>query len=133
MPGLATIDKSSQQSCEATGHPEDNCTEPVPGQIQKTSDHSVTVTNASGETKQIATLDSANMFFESHSHDYSLLEGCHQDESHTLDPDSGKLASITINGSPAYVVEDNVTSDPTTGEPVNIVGAGVNNSMTNNG
>jgi hypothetical protein len=70
------------------------------------------------------------MFFESHSHDYSTSKGCHQDESHSLVPDSGKLSSVTIDGSPAYVVKDNVTSDPVTGEAVNIIGAGVNNSMS---
>jgi len=132
MPGLVTIDKPSQESCETTGHPEDNCTEPVPGQVVKTSDHNVTVTNAAGETKQLATITSADMFFESHSHDYSALQGCHQDESHSLDPDKSKVSSMTINGSPVYLKESAVTSDPITDKAVNLIGTGVNNSVSNN-
>jgi len=132
MSKIVTVDKSDQESCEATGHPEDNCTEPVPGQVQKTSTHSVTVTSASGDEKQVATIDSAVMHFDSHSHDYSALEGCHQDESHDINPAPSKLSSFTINGSRMYVVKDNVTSDPITDEPVNIIGSGINNSTGSN-
>jgi hypothetical protein len=92
----------------------------------------VTVTSASGDEKQVATIDSAVMHFDSHSHDFSALEGCHQDESHDIDPDPSKLSSLTINGSRMYIVKDNVTSDPITDEPVNIIGSGINNSAGNN-
>lgn len=130
MVDIVTIDKSAENSCEATGHPSE-CTEPFPGQVVKTSDHNVTITNSNGVTKQVATVASADMVFDPHSHDYSNRKGCHQDSGHTLDPDPGKLASVSINGSKAYVVENNVTSDPVTGEAVNIVDAGINNSMRN--
>ena len=132
MTRIVTIDKSNQNSCEATGHPKDNCTEPVPGQIQKESTHSVTVTSSDGTVKQVATIDSAVMHFDSHSHDFSVLEGCHENASHDIDPDPSKLSSLTINGSRMYIVKDNVTTDPKTGDPVNIIGSGINTSAGNN-
>lgn len=131
MPRVTTVDKGSEKSCEATGHPSE-CTEPVPGQVQRRETHNVTVTNASGVTKQIATIKSADMFFEKHSHDYVAEDGCHDDESHSLDPKVDNTASFTINKSPAYVVEDDVVSDPKTGDAVNIIEPGINNSLNNN-
>jgi hypothetical protein len=133
MPRIATVDKDSEKSCEATGHPSE-CTEPVPGPINKTDTHNVNITTASNVTKQIATIQSSEMFFPKHDHDYGGGDGCHDEESHTLDPEIPKTASsgsITINQSPVYIVEDDVTKDPKTDEKVNIVKAGINNSVNN--
>lgn len=109
-------------SCEALDHPTE-CTEPAPGTVEKTASHSVTVNGT-----QIATIDTADMNFPSHAHDYTSSEGCHQDESHSLDPNTGST-SVTVNGSPLYVVDDAVTTDPTSGGDVNIVNAGNNTSV----
>lgn len=114
---------------EAKGHPSD-CTAVVSGSVKSTSSSSVTVTTSGGTTKGIATVDNAKIRFDSHSHDYSDDEGCHEDSSHDLDPDSGKdSSSVTINGSPMYLVKDAATTDPGSGGDVNITGAGNNNSV----
>lgn len=104
--------------CEAFGHPTE-CQEPAPGTVESDNSTGITVT-VNGTTCEIATLDSATMNFPSHAHDHSTLEGCHQNESHALDPDTGE-STITINGSPIYQIESAVTSDPTTGGDVGIV------------
>lgn len=106
--------------CDAYGHPT-NCTEPAPGTIVQDSSHNVTVT-VSGTTKELATIASATMDFPSHAHDYTTDDGCHQNESHALDPDASEDSpSLTINGSPVYLVGTGVTTDPTTGGSVDIV------------
>lgn len=139
-PALVTVDKSGTQSVEATGHPTD-CTEPVPGSVQGTEPHSVTVNNASGDEKPLATYDHATLHFDSHSHDYTAVEGCHQNSSHDLDKASGYLnkgnwsSSISISpanesASPVLVKNNDVATDPTTGDPVNAVGTGINNSVS---
>lgn len=127
MVKIATVDNGSEQSCEALNHPTE-CTEPAPGQIQQTAAHGVTITNESGDSQQIATIASADMHFDSHAHDYSSLQGCHDNQSHDIDPDNGS-SSITINGSPVYLVKDGVTTDPGSGGDVNITQAGINNSV----
>lgn len=126
---IVTIDKSSESSCEATGHPSD-CPEPVPGQVIEENSHNVTITNANGDTKQVATVDSANMDWDPHSHDYDAINKCHDDEPHTLDPNNnGLFPSVTINGSPVYKENTNVQTDPKTGEAINFTGSGINNSI----
>lgn len=110
----AVIDAST----EAFGHPT-QCTEPAPGSVEKTTGHEITVT-VNGSTKEIASIDSAEINIPPHAHDYSVLLGCHASQSHSIDPDTGE-PSITINGSPIYLVENNVTSDPGSGGNVNIV------------
>lgn len=114
--------------CEAHGHPTE-CTEPAPGTVDKTSTHSVTITDSGGVTKQLATKASADMNFPSHAHDHSTAEGCHQSSSHTLDP-STLSSSLTVNGSPIYIAGNGVASDPVTGGDVDIVNAGGNTSVT---
>jgi hypothetical protein len=114
MTDLCTIDAS----CEATGHPTE-CTEPVSGSVTSDSSHNVTI-SANGVTKEVATIATASMDFPSHSHDYTSVEGCHQNSSHSIDPDTGE-PTITINGSPVYLVKDSVTTDPISGGDVNIV------------
>lgn len=114
MSELTVIDAD----CEANGHPTE-CSEPAPGTVQKDNSHGITVT-VNGTTKEIATVATATMNFPSHAHDHSTLEGCHQNQSHSLDPDTGE-PSITINGSPIYQVGVDVTTDPTTGGNVDIV------------
>ena len=109
-------------SCEANGHPT-SCTEPAPGTVTNTTNHNVTIT-AAGTTREIATIDSADMYFSSHAHKYSDTDDdgdkeCHQNQSHSIDPDTGN-PNITIDGSPIYLVENNVTTDPGSGGPVDI-------------
>ena len=127
MTGIATHDLKGQ-SCEATGHPDD-CTEPMPGSIQGPN-RSVTVVNASGEEQPIAT-ESSTLHFDSHSHDYSEAEGCHDDQSHDLTGSdlSNLSSSININGEPVILVKDNVATDPGTGAPVNVVSGGISTSL----
>jgi hypothetical protein len=130
MTSFVTIDKSSEYSAEAKGHPTE-CTETVDGQIQSRDSHNVTITNSAGDSKEIATKASADIHFDSHSHSHNSEDGCHDDNSHDLDPDSGKASSsVTINGSPVYIVKNAVTTDPGSGGDVNITGAGINTSVT---
>jgi hypothetical protein len=113
-------------NCEAYGHPDD-CEEPADGTVQSTSPVSVTVNGT-----DIATKATADMHFPSHSHDYDVDNGCHQDESHTLDPDDpgpGLSDSVTINGSPIYQVATGVADDPTSGGSIDIIDAGGNSSL----
>lgn len=126
MTKLVTIDVT-EQSVEANGHPTE-CTNPAPGTVD--GDSSVTVANASGDSSGIATIDNADMNIPTHSHDYSGDDGCHDNASHTLDPDvSNASSSITINGSPVYIVGTGVTTDPKSGDNVDL-SEGLNNSVT---
>jgi len=141
MTSLVTLDTDGQ-SVEATGHPT-NCTEPVPGSVTGSEPHSVTVNNASGDEQPLATHDHATLHFDSHSHDYSELEGCHDNASHDLTDDAGDFnkanwsSSVSIDpasdpDTPVLVQQDNVATDPKTGSPVNVTGTGVNNSLSEN-
>lgn len=112
-------------NCEANGHPTE-CTEPAPGSVQQSSSHGVTVNGT-----QVATIASADMNFSSHAHDHTTEEGCHDNQSHSLDPDAGAdSSSVTVNGSPVYIVGDGVTTDPGSGGTVDIVDSGGNNTIT---
>lgn len=110
-------------TCEAYGHPTE-CQEPAPGSVVSTTSHNVTVNGV-----QVATDASADMNFPTHSHDYTVLDGCHQNSSHTLDP-AVESSSITINGSPVYITADAVATDPVTGGDINIADSGGNSSVT---
>lgn len=129
MTKIATDDLNGQ-SCEATGHPT-NCTEPVPGTIQG-SGHSVTVNNANGEEKPIATRAST-LHFDTHSHDYSSELGCHANQSHDLTGtdfnDANLSSSLNINGEPVIVLADDVSTDPGSNGPVNMTGTGISDSL----
>lgn len=131
MTGLVTYDLNDD-SVEALGHPSE-CTEPAPGKVTTSASHSVTVTNADGETKGLV-IESDGPAFDvpSHAHDHTDAEGCHQNESHNITAlDSSKFSSsLTINGSKVMVVNDAYATDPTTGGNVNVVGTGINNSLT---
>lgn len=130
MTDIVTDDVSGQ-STEATGHPTD-CTEPVPGVVQGTS-HSVTVTSAGGDSAPVATKLST-LHFDSHSHDHTSAEGCHEDASHDLtdaDFDTANMSdSLTINGEPVMIVADAVSTDPKTSDDVNVTGSGINGSIS---
>lgn len=102
---------------EATGHPTE-CEEPVTGSIESAGSHNVTVT-IDGVSKEIATAGNSSITFSSHSHDYTDADGCHQNESHSIDGSSS--SSVTINGDPIYQVESGVATDPITEGNVNIV------------
>lgn len=105
--------------CEATGHPSD-CSEPASGTVKNDSGgHNVTVKTSDGEF-MVATKDVAAMDFPSHAHDYSAVEGCHDNSSHNLDPKDGALLNITIAGSDVYPVDTDVQKDPKTGKKINI-------------
>lgn len=131
MTGLVTYD-NDKQSVEALGHPSD-CTEPAPGTVTTSASHSVTVTNGAGDTKGLV-IESDNPAFDipSHAHDYSGIDGCHDTASHNITSlDSSKFSnSLTINGSKVMVVNDGYATDPKTGGNVNVVGTGINNTVT---
>lgn len=121
MVGIVTIDKSAENSCEAEGHPTE-CTEPVPGQIQKTAESSLTVTDSSGETQQVATVDTAVMHFDNHAHSYNSTDDvCEDTAIHDVTADSSAFASITLNGSAIYLVENGVATDPKSGGAINVI------------
>lgn len=107
---------------EAFGHPS-SCTEPASGSVVSSSNQSVSINGTA-----VATTATADLSFASHSHDYSTLEGCHQNSSHTLDPETVS-SSVTINGNPLYIAEDSVVSDPISGGNINIIDAGGNTSV----
>lgn len=111
-------------SCEAEGHPSE-CTEPATGTVEKTSSHSLSINGT-----QVATVDSADMVFPSHAHNYSEEQGCHDKQSHELGADSDAVSSsLTVNGSPIYLVGDGVATDPGSSGNVNIVDSGNNNTV----
>lgn len=118
-------------TCEAEGHPSE-CTPVVSGTVQETAVASLTINNANGTASAVATTETADLHFDSHSHDYDGT--CHQDESHDVDP-SVTSSSLTLNkadgtNSPLYIVGDAVGTDPTSGGDINITDAGDNNSVS---
>lgn len=116
--------------CEAYGHPT-SCTEPAPGSVVSTSSNNVTITNASGSTQELATIQSANIDIPTHCHQYSSENGCTDCYSHTVDPRAADDSpSVMINGSPVYLTKNNVQSDPGTGSNIDIINSGGNNSVT---
>lgn len=128
----------SGSSLEATGHPTE-CAEPVSGSVQGTG-HSVKITAADGSSEPIATKLST-LHFDSHAHEYSDITDddvynpeCHTFESHDLSGadfnDANLSSSITINGEAVLIVSDDVATDPGTGGSINIIEAGVNNSVS---
>jgi hypothetical protein len=86
----------------------------------------VTLNNANGDEQPIAT-ETSTLHFDSHSHDYSDEDGCHDDQSHDLNPSPS--SSLNINGEAVLLVEDDVATDPGTGSPVNVVSAGISTSL----
>lgn len=115
--------------CEAAGHPTE-CTNPAPGTVDKVSTASITVTNSGGTTDEIASADTADMHFDSHGHATDASNNCTDFQTHDLDPDAAALSqSLTLNGSPVYVVGSDVATDPGSGDSINIINAGTNNSM----
>lgn len=127
MTKIVTDDRNGK-SCEATGHPSD-CTEPVSGVVEGSS-HSVTINNANGDEKPIATTAST-LHFDSHSHDYSVEQGCHDNQSHDISSYTSNVSSsININGNPVLIISSDVATDPGTGDSVNVTGSGINNSLS---
>lgn len=121
MTQLALIDAS----CEASGHPTE-CEEPATGQISQTNSHNVTVT-VGGTSKEIATVSDSSLSFSSHAHTYDD-ESCIDNESHEITGTSS--SNITINGSPVYLVESGVATDPTSGGDVDIVSNPISSTVT---
>lgn len=113
-------------SCEAEGHPSE-CTEPAPGTVEQSSAHGLSINGT-----QVATVASADMNFLSHAHSYTGdPPSCGDNQSHSLDPDAAAdSSSLTVNGSPVYIVGSGVTTDPGSGGNVNITDSGGNTSVT---
>ena len=121
-----------KDSVAAYGHPSD-CSEPAPGSVSQyqSETNSVTVNNANGVEERFATLADANLKIPSHAHDYSDLEGCHDNADHTILPDSSKVSSsLNINGSPIFLEGPAVTTDPKSGGDVEISDGAVNSSVS---
>lgn len=118
MTELALLDAE----CAAKGHPSD-CEEPALGTVSQfqSESNNVTVTKG-GQTKRLATRADANLDFPSHAHDYTEVEGCHDNASHKLLPPENRCSSsITIDGSPVFIVDAAVETDPKTNGDVDIV------------
>lgn len=108
-------------NCEAEGHPTE-CTEPATGSVSSTSSNSVTINGT-----DVYVQDRANMHFDSHAHDHDNTNGCHDMQSHDIDPDD--THSVTINGQPVFEVGD-ATTDPVTGGTADVIDSGGNSSVT---
>lgn len=122
-------------SAEANGHPT-QCTEPAPGSVGSSGSGStsVTVNDASGNEKPLATTGNASLQFSSHSHSYEDTNNdgtktCTDDSSHDITP-STVSSSISVNNSPVFIAEDGVATDPISGGNVDITNSGNNNSLT---
>lgn len=129
MSELAVIDAA----VDAFGHPS-SCSEPVGGSVESTASHGVTVT-VGGITRELATIASADISLPSHAHEYTDVDGdgakeCTSFQSHTIDPSTAS-SSLTINGSPVYVVADGVATDPTTNGSIDITNNPLDTNVTN--
>lgn len=112
---IVTEDRGSTTSAEATGHPTE-CEEPALGSIQ-TTQTSVTITDTNGTTRAIATT-AATVDFTEHAHDYNSLEGCHNQQSHGIDPTTSD--SLSVNGNAVLREGTVVGTDPVTGGNVTV-------------
>ena len=106
--------------CGAYGHPTE-CQEPVSGSVNRENNSKVTL-----DGSDVYFHSRANMTFSSHSHDYSLTEGCHQNSSHSIDPDD--THSVTLDGS-SIVLEDDEGTDPVSGGRIEITNTNGNKSF----
>jgi len=109
---------------EAEGHPS-ACGEVVTGEVQGTGVSSLTVSRAGEATAPVATVDTADIHFEPHDHEFIPLPGpgCTSSSSHDVDPDDNVLPEIRVNGSKVYTNDSNpVTTDPESGGNINIIG-----------
>lgn len=114
-------------NCEAYGHPNE-CQEPASGSVTESSESSVTIDGVG-----IATIKTADMHFNSHAHAYDPENGCISMASHDIDPDEpgpGTDSSVRINGSPVYVANTSVATDPDSGGAVDIIDSGGNSSVS---
>jgi len=126
---LLTIDINGNQSCEAYDHPSE-CSEPAPGSVSQyqSETNSVTVTNANGDSSRLACEADANLKFPSHAHDHDAINGCHEKNDHTLIPDKTST-SVTINGSPVFVGDTSIATDPGSGGKIDAPSDDVNSSV----
>ena len=109
---------------EAEGHPSD-CEEVVTGEVQGSGVTSFTVSRVGEETAPVATVDTADIHFDSHAHEYVPPPGpgCTSSSSHDVDPDDNIMREIRVNGSKVYTNDRNpVTTDPESGGNINIIG-----------
>lgn len=112
---IVTEDRGSTTSAEATGHPT-QCEEPALGKVEATQS-SVTITDTSGTTRAIATT-AATIAFTEHAHDHSTLQGCHNQQTHEIDPQA--TDSLSINGNAVLETGTVVGTDPVTGGDVTL-------------
>jgi len=109
-------------SAEAFGHPS-QCSEPAVGEVQSTSSNNITFSPDSGTIGELASVDTADIHFDSHAHNYiapPIGPGCTSFSSHDVDPDDAVLPQITVNGSKVYTDNNPVTTDPESGGDINI-------------
>lgn len=108
----------SGDDVEAFDHP-DECTEPAAGNAVmevteggESKESSVKINGVSVVTKNVGVL-----FFPEHAHDYDSENGCHDEQSHLIEPPSD--GSVTVNGSSIMVGSD-TTTDPVSGGNVTV-------------
>lgn len=106
--------------CDAYGHPTE-CQEPAPGSVKSTSSSNVRLNGT-----DVYFQSRANMYFPSHAHDYSVDKGCHDIQSHSIDPDN--THNVKLNGSP-IVIESDEGTDPGTGNRAEFVNSGGNTNF----
>lgn len=124
MTKMASVDKTSERSAEAFGHP---CTEPAPGRIQPTETIGMTITNKTGTTKQVSTQATSELYHPPHAHDKQDGD-CVDIIPHYIT--TNITSSVKRNGSPIHRIEADVEKDPGTGQHVDIHDSGINNSIT---
>jgi len=105
---------------EAFGHPGE-CSEPAGGNVTGSASISVNGT-------PIASTGEAEIDIPSHAHDYDDDDGCIEVFGHQIQPDT-VADSVSLNGSPLYVTESGVGTDPGSGGAVDITDSGGNSSV----
>lgn len=107
----------------AFDHPPE-CTEPAPGEVEGNSSVSL-------DGVPVAALNLASMEFPPHPHEYdSENDNCISISSHSIQPDPrGYASSVTIDNKNIYLDDTNVSTDPGSGGPVDVVNNGGNSSV----
>ena len=115
MSGFVTVGDEA----EAFGHPSE-CAEPASGLVESSDNSSLTFTDSTGESRQIAAVGSAVITFPEHGHDTDDDDNCTDFQSHEVTPDE-VLTSVSLNGQALYKSGDNVATDPVSGGNINIL------------
>lgn len=107
-------------SCLADGHPT-SCQEPAPGSLVNVDSNAPITLDGT-----VVADHGDKMHYDSHAHDYSSKEGCHDYQSHDLVPD--QTPPWTVDGRPLVLV-GNDTTDPGSGGRAWVDGAGGNSAF----